>query len=41
MIDATQQSPAEQKAFYEWKERHRIDLKEFIPGTAMSFMVQR
>jgi O-methyltransferase len=31
----------EQKAFYEWKERHRIDLKEFIPGTAMSFMVQR
>jgi hypothetical protein len=31
----------EQRAFYEWKERHRIQLKEFIPGTAMSFMVQR
>jgi O-methyltransferase len=31
----------EQRAFYEWKERHRIDAKEFIPGTAMSFMIQR
>lgn len=31
----------EQRAFYEWKERHGIDTKEFIPGTAMSFMVQR
>jgi O-methyltransferase len=31
----------EQRAFYEWKERHRIDAKEFVPGTAMSFMIQR
>lgn len=31
----------EQKAFYEWKEKHKIDTKEFIPGTAMSFMIQR
>lgn len=30
----------EQRAFYEWKERHRINTKEFIPGTAMSFMIQ-
>ena len=31
----------EQRAFYEWKEKHKIDTKEFIPGTAMSFMIQR
>jgi O-methyltransferase len=31
----------EQRAFYEWKERHGLKLKEFIPGTAMSFMVER
>ena len=31
----------EQRAFHEWKERHKLDLKQFIPGTAMSFMVQR
>lgn len=31
----------EQRAFYEWRERHRIHTKEFIPGTAMSFMIQR
>jgi O-methyltransferase len=31
----------EQRAFYEWKERHKIHTKEFIPGTAMSFMIQR
>jgi len=31
----------EQRAFYEWRERHKIDAKEFIPGTAMSFMIQR
>jgi O-methyltransferase len=31
----------EQRAFYEWQERHRINVKQFIPGTAMSFMVQR
>lgn len=31
----------EQRAFAEWKERHKLDLKQFIPGTAMSFMVQR
>lgn len=31
----------EQRAFYEWKERHNIQAREFIPGTAMSFIVQR
>jgi O-methyltransferase len=31
----------EQRAFYEWKERHGIQTREFIPGTAMSFIVQR
>jgi hypothetical protein len=31
----------EQRAFNEWKERHRIQAKEFMPGTAMSFMIQR
>jgi hypothetical protein len=31
----------EQRAFHEWQERHRIQVKQFIPGTAMSFMVQR
>ena len=31
----------EQRAFYEWKERHKVHTKEFIPGTAMSFMIQR
>ena len=30
----------EQRAFNEWKERHGVKLKEFIPGTAMSFMVE-
>lgn len=30
----------EQRAFYEWRERHGIKTKEFIPGTAMSFMVE-
>lgn len=31
----------EQRAFYEWKERHNITAREFIPGTAMSFMINR
>jgi O-methyltransferase len=31
----------EQRAFYEWKERHGITATEFIPGTAMSFIIQR
>lgn len=31
----------EQRAFYEWKERHGISAREFIPGTAMSFIVHR
>ena len=31
----------EQQAFYEWKARHRISTREFMPGTAMSFVVQR
>lgn len=31
----------EQRAFYEWRERHGIKTKEFIPGTAMSFMIER
>lgn len=31
----------EQRAFYEWKERHNIVAHEFIPGTAMSFIIQR
>lgn len=31
----------EQRAFYEWRERHKINTKEFIPGTAMSFMIER
>jgi O-methyltransferase len=31
----------EQRAFYEWKERHNIKAREFIPGTAMSFIIQR
>jgi hypothetical protein len=31
----------EQRAFYEWRERHKIKTKEFIPGTAMSFMIER
>jgi O-methyltransferase len=31
----------EQRAFYEWKERHHIQCSEFIPGTAMSFIIHR
>jgi hypothetical protein len=31
----------EQRAFAEWQERHRIKAKQFIPGTAMSFMIER
>lgn len=31
----------EQRAFAEWKERHNINAKPFIPGTAMSFMIER
>lgn len=31
----------EQRAFYEWKERHGIQTKEFLAGTAMSFIVHR
>jgi hypothetical protein len=31
----------EQRAFHEWKERTGIHAKEFIAGTAMSFMIQR
>jgi hypothetical protein len=31
----------EQRAFAEWKERTGIATKEFIAGTAMSFMIQR
>lgn len=31
----------EQRAFYEWKEKHNIQAREFIPGTAMSFIIQR
>ena len=31
----------EQRAFAEWKERHRIETSLFIPGTAMSFIVHR
>ena len=31
----------EQRAFYEWQERHKINAKVFVPGTAMSFMIQR
>jgi O-methyltransferase len=30
----------EQRAFYEWREKHKIKTKEFIPGTAMSFMIE-
>lgn len=30
----------EQRAFAEWKERHGIKAKQFIPGTAMSFMIE-
>jgi hypothetical protein len=31
----------EQRAFYEWKEKHNIQTQEFIPGTAMSFIIQK
>lgn len=31
----------EQRAYYEWKERHKIQTSEFIPGTAMSFIIHR
>jgi O-methyltransferase len=31
----------EQRAFNEWKERHNIATKEFIAGTAMSFIIHR
>ena len=31
----------EQRAFNEWKERHGIQTKEFLAGTAMSFIVHR
>jgi predicted O-methyltransferase YrrM len=31
----------EQRAYYEWKERHNIQTREFIPGTAMSFIIHR
>lgn len=31
----------ERKAFYEWQERHKMKLSPFIPGTAMSFIVER
>ena len=31
----------EQRAFNEWKERHGIVTKEFLAGTAMSFIVHR
>lgn len=31
----------EQRAFYEWQERHQIQAREYIPGTAMSFMIHR
>ena len=31
----------EQRAFDEWQDRHALKLKPFIPGTAMSFMVER
>jgi hypothetical protein len=31
----------EQRAFNEWKERHSITTKEFIAGTAMSFIIHR
>jgi hypothetical protein len=31
----------EQRAFAEWKERHGIQVKDFIASTAMSFMIQR
>ena len=31
----------EQRAFHEWQERHKIKAQVFIPGTAMSFMIQR
>jgi O-methyltransferase len=31
----------EQRAFHEWQERHKINARVFIPGTAMSFMIQR
>ena len=31
----------EQRVFYEWKERHNIQCSEFIPGTAMSFIIHR
>jgi hypothetical protein len=31
----------EQRAFNEWQERHKINARTFIPGTAMSFMIQR
>jgi hypothetical protein len=31
----------EQRAFAEWQERHGIQAKVFIPGTAMSFMIER
>jgi len=30
----------EQRAFAEWQERHGIKAKVFIPGTAMSFMIE-
>lgn len=31
----------EQRAFNEWKERHGIQTREFLAGTAMSFIVHR
>ena len=31
----------EQRAFNEWQEKHKINARVFIPGTAMSFMIQR
>jgi len=31
----------EQRAFREWQEKHKIQAREFIPGTAMSFMINR
>lgn len=31
----------EQRAFHEWQEKHKIEAREFIPGTAMSFMINR
>jgi O-methyltransferase len=31
----------EQRAFREWQEKYKIQAREFIPGTAMSFMINR